>query len=429
MRGRLWWIVALILAIPGVARAEPLCVRLGDRARLVDEAGATLIGGEDIAEVFAVRPGALYAAGEKGAYRLYDARGARLTDDEFAMIDDAGDCLIYRQGALYGAMDAEGRILLSAQWTQLVSDGAGGWLALQGDPLDETADAILRVDAGGEATPTGATTVIGLSPLRHDRIPVMTPGGRYGAIDGRGNWVIPAEWRYIGPFEDGLARAADETGLGLIDADGVEVIPTIYDWLERGDGLITAADAGGVDVYTPDGLRVMYSVEGEHLDATVVGAFLAVRDGGTTTLRDRSGSVVFEADGAVTFEEGVDGQLIASDGPWGERCAWVMNPDGSAASGRYQRLLPLCEGLYAFMTMDGIDYYSADLGRVQTSWNYESVRYGLMDGAGNERLPAAYDAIEALGDGRLLLTDAAGACLADSGGSILASWPNGAEEP
>lgn len=425
MRGRLCVILALLALALGAARAEPLCFEAGDWALLTDEAGEALLGGEGVEAVFAVRPGALYAAGRRGAYRLYDARGSLLSDMEFAMIDDMGDCLVFRRGDRYGAMDEAGRLLLDAEWTQLVSDGTGGWLALQTDPLDETADVILRVSAGGEATPTGVSTSVGLSALRADRMPFMASDGRYGAINGRGEIAVEPVWRALGPFdENGLAKAADDAGLGMIDADGVAVIATLYDWLERGEGFVAAGDAGGIDVYTPDGMRLLFSVEGERLEGAVAGGCLAVRGGEGTRLFDRSGNAVYESGGAVTFAAGVDGQLIASDGPWGEACCWVMNPDGSAASERFQRVLPLCAGRYAYMTMDGIEYYSPDLDRVQTSWNYESVRYGLMDGSGNVMTLAVYTEIRAVADNRLLLTDAAGTYLADVDGGVLKTWPN-----
>lgn len=424
MRFKAIMLLAILATLLGAGRAEPLCLETGERAMLVDEAGETLLGGEGIEAVFAVREGALYAAGRKGDFCLYDAEGRLLSNAGFAMIADLGDCLIFRQGDRYGAMDGEGRVLLGAEWTQLVSDGTGGWLALDTDPLDGTADAILRVGGDGAAEPTGATTAMGLSPLRFDRMPVMTADGRYGAIDGRGQIAVEAAWRYIGPFEGGLAKAADDTGLGLIDVDGVAVIPTLYDWLERGDGLIAAGDAGGIDVYTPDGLRLMFSVEGENLEGVVVGDCLAVRDGGVTRLYDRLGNVIRETENAVSYAAGVDGQLIVSDGAWGEKCCWVMNPDGSAASGRFQRLLPLAAGRYAWMEMEGIEYYSAALNRVQTSWNYETVRYGLMDGEGNALLPAAYAQIRAVGSERLLLADGNWTHLADLDGNILKSWPD-----
>ena len=422
MSRRIALLAALLVALVGMARAETLCLVTEDWARLTDEAGEALL--EGVKDVFPVREGALYAAGQKGRYRLYDALGTPLGETEFAMIDDAGDCLIYRAGRLYGALDMTGNEALAAEWTQLVSDGAGGWLALNTDPLDEGPDNIYHIDIFGDAVDTGASTLNGISRLSDDRMPLLSADGRYGAIDGRGAWAIDPVWLSIGPFANGVAKAADEDGLGLIDANGASVIPPIYDWLERGERCVVAKDSTGVDVYDADGRQLRFSVEGEDPEVALIDRCVAVCRDGHTRLYDLNGSVIYEDERPVAFAPGEDGQLIASDGNWGEACVWLMNPDGSAASGRVQRLLPLLPGRYAFMTLEGIEYYSDTLDRVQTSWNYDSLRYGLMDDAGNELLPAEYLEIRAVGADRLLMLSESGAILADADGNTIKSWLN-----
>ena len=410
------------LLLLGAAGAEaPLCVVEGKVACMVDRDGDTLLRGPDIEDAFIVREDALYAAGRKGEYRLYNASGDPLGETAFAMIEDQGDCLIFRSGSRYGAMAADGSVLLPATWTQLTSDGAGGWLALDTDPLDESPDAILHIDANGEATPTGARTSIGLSRLRSGRMPIAVPNGRYGAVNARGTVVISAEWRAMGAFLDGCAKATGPDGMGLIDPDGAVLAPTIYRWLERGEGIIAALRDDGLDVYASDG-TALFGLEGENLEATLAGRYIAVTSGAITRLYDGAGAVIAESDAGVSYAPGTRGQLIVSDGAWGERCAWLMNSDGSAASGRFQRILPLCEGRYAFLEMEGAEYYSAELDRVQTSWNYDTIRYGLMDGAGNILAPAEYRKIRALGADRLLMVTNEEIRLTDADGESIASW-------
>ena len=55
------------------------------------------------------------------------------------------------RGGLYGAMDAAGGVVLEPVWTQLASNGEGGFLALDGDPLDERPDEIVAVECKDEA--------------------------------------------------------------------------------------------------------------------------------------------------------------------------------------------------------------------------------------------------------------------------------------
>ncbi len=414
-------ILALALLMLGAARAEgPVCVSVNGVACLVDDSGNAMLDGFE--EAFTVREGSLYAAGKRGEYRLYDAAGNALGDAVFAMVCDAGECLIFRQGNLYGAMDDSGAVILSAEWTQLVSDSEGGFLALDTDPLDETSDEILRVDAKGEATPTGVHTSCGFEPMRSGRMVVRAANGRYGAVNQRGELVIPKRWLGLSAFEDGLAIAAGDAGAGLIDTHGREVVPAIYDWIDRGDGIVATLSEDGVDVYAADGSALFYRVEGESLEAAVAGSCLLVRDGDDSKLYDQSGNVIGEFGPSFGCAPGLNGQLIAWEGDWGEPRAWVMDPDGGAASGRFQHILPLAGGRYAFATMKGVAYRSAELGRVQTSWDYESLRFGLMDAEGKELLPADYREIRALGENRLLLVTDDEVRLADMDGSAIRTW-------
>ena len=421
MRKRAWAILAFALLLTGAARADgAVCVATDSFACLVDESGKTLVG--DVEDAFCVREGALYAAGRRGAYRLYDAAGNALGDTAFDMICDAGDCLIFRQGSGYGAMSAAGEVLLPATWTQLVPDGAGGFLALDTDPLDESPDAILRVDAAGESAPTGTSTSGGLSWLSDWRMPVMAQNGRFGAIDAAGHWAIPPKWLSMGPFEAGCARVYGPDGYGLIDAQGNEIIPAACAWLERGDGMIAALSDGGVDVYAADGSKLLYRVEGASLEAAVAGRCLLVRDGAQTRLYGLSGDLLGTFGPDFTCAPGLDGQLIASQGEWGEACAWLMDPDGSAASERFQQLLPLAGGRYAFSEMKGIEYRSAELGRVQTSWDYDTLRFGVIDAKGGLILPARYREIRALAGNRLLLIADGSVTLTDLDGKPVRTW-------
>lgn len=427
MKRGLWMALAGALMLMGAARADgALCVVTDGFAAIVDEAGQTLV--EGVEDAFIVREGALCAAGSRGAYRLYDADGNAVGDVEFAMIDDAGDCLIYRQGGRYGAMDEDGKVILPAEWTQLVSDGAGGFLALETDPYDESADAILRVNADGEATPTGAKTASGLSRLESALMPVTASNGRYGAVNARGEWAIRPEWRYIGPFTEGRAKAAGAGGVGLINASGEEVVTARYDWLERGESVVAALDALGIDVFTGDGEKRIYSVKGENLEAALAGDCLLVKDGASSRLYGASGSLMGVFGAKFRCAPGLRGQLIATEGEWGARGSWLMNADGSAASGRFQRILPLAGDRYAFIETPGIEYHSADLDRVQTSWDYDAARVGMMDAGGAVILPAQYLEIRALGEERLLMRADDELMLTDLDGRVLRAWLTAAGE-
>lgn len=419
---RIMALAAALMALAALACAETLCLVAPEIVALTDGEGNVLLGGDDIEEVFTVRAGALYAAGARGDYRLYDAEGKPLGQTRFSMIDDAGDCLIYRSGGLFGAMDASGNGLLPAAWTQLVPNGEGGLLALDGDPLDDRPDGIICIDPDGEALPTGVSTASGLSRVLHGRMPYMDPEGRYGATDARGKAVIRPVWRAMSPFEGGVAKVYGDGGAGLIDRDGRELLPPVHRWLERSAALLAAAREDRVEVYGPDGRQRLFAVEGEALEAALVGDALCVSCDDWTRLYGADGRVITEAGPGAVFASGVGGQYIVADGAWGEPCQRLIDPDGSPASGGFQRLLPLCAGRYAFMQMPGTEYYSEDLGGIATSWRYEKARWGIVDAAGGIILPARYLEIRAVGEDRLLLRDGDGAYLTDRDGNVIRAF-------
>ena len=414
-------VLILILSMVSAGSFAEVCLTLPGFALLADDQGDELIPAGLYEDIFTVREGALYAAGGGGEYRLFDAAGRMLSEDRFAMIRDAGDCLIYRQGDRFGAMDAGGEALLEPVWTQLVSDGEGGFLALNGDPLDDQPDELLHIEAGGGARTTGAHVLGGLADVADGRMPFMGADGRYGAVDAEGNVAIEPVWRYIGPFAGALAVAQGESGRGVIDAEGDVVVPTEYAWLDRSDAMIAGLkDDGTVDVYAPDGASLAFTLEGRQ--ASLVGAHIAVSDDDGARLYDAGGRLVCAASAEAAFYPALNGQVIVADGPWGQPCQRLIDADGQAASEGFQQLLPLTGDRYGWLSMVGVVYYSDDLGGIQTSWNYDSARWGLMDGKGNRLTDAVYAQIRPLSDERLLLVTADEAILADMDGEPIRRW-------
>ena len=418
-------LAALTLALAlmmAAGLAEAYCVSVDGFAALVDENGVELIPPGTCETLFVVRENALFAGGQPGDYRLYDADGNPLGEERFSMIHDDGGPLIYRRDGVCGAMDGFGNILVVPAWTQLVSNGRDGWLAMTGDPLDERADGVLLIDARGELTETGVSTVGGLDWVRDDRMRVTTADGRWGLIDGAGATVVPTEWRHIGEISGGMAVVSADTGRGLIDADGNERLPAVYAWVERGDGIVAALTRDGVlEVYDAGDLSRRFKASGVE-EAALAGGRVSAVTGEENILYSASGEAIYRAQRLASYYPGLNGQVIVADGAWGEACQKLLSPDGGEVSGAYQRILPLRGDRYAWMTMSGRTYYSDDLGALQTSWDYDSMRWGLMDGAGNELTPAEYREIIALGEDRLLLATDGELLFADMDGGVIRRW-------
>ena len=426
---RLAIMAVMIMIFCGLARASAACaVNMAGVHALADEAGDVLVFGEGVDGVFEVRANALYAVGTEGNWALCDDSGRMLTEAGYGMFRDAGDCVIFRQGSLYGAMDDAGNVLVGPEWTQLVDTGDGGFLALMDSPLDSQADEIFYLSSDGTVSATGAFTASGLRAFVEGRMAFSAPDGRWGYLDAQGYSAIPSVWMAAGDFADGAAIVSDGEGFGLIDAEGEWLVAPGYGWMARSGGAIAAlAFDGGVDVFSPDGRTRLCAVQGPVEQVYMAGDCVCCALDGWTRVFDASGECVLEASSDAMVSAGLDGQLIVADGEWGSPCQRLVNPDGTAASGAYQRILPLCAGRYAFLTISGAEYYSEELGRMQTSWDYGSVRYGLMDAGGRELLPASYREIRAAGEDRLLLDDGERVALADPDGHELRTWDVTAE--
>ncbi len=414
--------LTMFCALAGSARASTLCVNAPGVVALTDARGAEITENGLFESAFAVREGSLFAAGEKGDYMLYDAAGQPLGDVQFTMIDDVGGPLVFGDNGCYGAMDERGELLLEPTWTQLVYDGSGGWLALEGDPLDEQADEIIRIDAAGTTKQTGVYCTGGLNPLSDGRMPYADADGLYGALDAYGGVAVEPTWQYMGPYSNGLAKVAGQEGMGVIDTGGRAVITPSWLWLERSVAMIAAWDGANVEIYSPRGGQRRARLTGKARSVALVGDVLAVAYDGRTCLYDANGRLLTQSDGYVDYSPGTRGQLIACNGAWGEKCQWLVNPDGSKASGMFQQLLPLCAERYAFLEMPGESYDSEVLGRTQTAWSYGECRYGLMDSRGRILSSARYREIRPLGSDRLLLIGDDRVQVADRNGVVMKTW-------
>lgn len=421
--------LVLLWALAFGAQAATLCVNAPGVVVLTDNRGVEKTENGRFESAFVVREGALYAAGRRGAYSLFDAEGQQLGDAQFSMIDDIGEALLFSSSRLYGAMSPEGEILLEARWTQLTPDGSGGWLALQSDPLDEQADEIIHIDATGAEKQTGVYCIGGLSRISDSRMPFVDPDGHYGAIDAGGAITVSPVWQYMGAYSNGLAKVAGPEGVGLVDISGRTVIAPTLMWLERSAALIAAWDGTNLDIYGPRGGQRRARLSGKVREIALAGDDLAVTYEERTCLYDANGRLLSQDNGSICYTAGTRGQLIASNGSWGEKCQWLVNPDGSKASGLFQQLLPLCAERYAFLEMQGEAYESEALGRPQIAWNYGDCRYGLMDSRGRILTSARYREIRALNGDRLLLIGDDRVQLADRNGVVMKTWiiPEGAE--
>lgn len=390
--------LALYLIFSGAAAEERLCVVTDDLAALLDRDGAEIIPPGVYDDLFSVVDGTLYAAGEPGAYALCDAFGRLLTEPAYEMFSAMDDVVLFRQDGLFGAMTMEGEILQSAQWTRLVPTADGRFFALRTNPLDDSADVVWMLSPNEEPVSTGVRTASGLAPLADDRMPFRAPDTElFGYLDSNGRVTIPAQYDYAGSFEDGLARASMDGKFGIISVDGSWIIRPEYDFLELGDGIFVGLSGRELCVvYDAANCVERFRVEGVNLRVAAVGSHPIVVDDSGMSLYSADGELLLRTAANSTIAPGAEEELILSDGDWGSHCVVIIHPDGTLSERRDQHLLPLDENRYAFMTMTVATYYSDALQSIRYSCDYDSMRFGMMDAAGNEIIPAEFTEIRRL---------------------------------
>ncbi len=95
--------------------------------------GAEIVAPGTYSFIFALdADGTLFCGGSEvnGTYRyaLLDGAGNRLTEQAYDMFFLEDGVVLFTQNGLYGAMTTSGNVLVEASYTQLVSNGAGGFL-------------------------------------------------------------------------------------------------------------------------------------------------------------------------------------------------------------------------------------------------------------------------------------------------------------
>ena len=424
-------LLCLLTAFSAAAEGR-LCVVSEDRALLLSENGEVVVPAGEYQDICSLIDGERCAYGVQTddglRYALGDAQGNLLTEAVYEALAAAQDCILFRQNGRCGAMTTDGKVQIEAIYTQLVSCGGGKFLATQTDPCDEEPDEVLRIVPGLEPERTGVRTELELTAPVSDRMPFYSSDvGRYGYLDGDGKVFLSPHLSYAGAFVGKVARASRDGKLGLLSADGSWVLEPEFDFLEMGDGVVVVmkdrTECAAYDLQT-GALRVR--VTGEYLEAAPLGKYMTVADSEHMRVYGTDGAMILETDRSAFLSAGVDGQLILRDGDWGTRCVSLFDPEKGMAERMDMSLLPLDSNRYLFMTMNAAAYNSAILGERRYSCDYDSMRFGIMDGSGNEILPAEALEITRLRENRYLLKLENGLRVIDENADVL--WEEIQEE-
>ena len=420
-------LIALILLLCASAQAA-VCVRLEETAALLQRDGAVIVP-PDVYEDIVSLGGDRFAARRDGAWALMNEEGKLLTSAIYSDLRPAGDLLLACRDEKWGLLRPDGTEITAFAYTRILWNGSDGFWALKTNPVDGDSDVLYLLSCEGTETETGLT-LRRMGGAGEGLLAVQLPGdGLWGYCDSRGDLVIPAQYSHAGAFRSGCAAVTLNDGFGAVNRSGEMIVPAQYDALEiTSAGAILASAAGeGVKVFSPEGNEIA-AYAGSESFAAAVGDGYAVY-GGETRIFSAEGEQMHTASGRASVSEGLNGDLIIADGAWGESCAAIAGTENY-----HQHIYPLGmdgdEALYACMRVNASRYMNDLLGEEQLAVDMDSARYGVTDGQGNILLPAEYESVAYLGEGRLLVQSGGLWQMNDTAGRVY--WEYGSmqsEEP
>lgn len=171
---------------------------------------------------------------ENGLYGLSDAEGQVILPCEYGqepiVLEEIGCIYVLRDG-LWGLLDLQGNAVIAPEWDALYSldEGRTLWAAFRGEMVmnirgwDEPGEGLWALYAadGTERSPLQWAEIGKLT----DGLMIVEKDGLKGAINARGEIVIPVEYSWShGPYFGRLAVEKDGR-YAVLDMTGVEVIP------------------------------------------------------------------------------------------------------------------------------------------------------------------------------------------------------------
>lgn len=383
-------------------------------AALVGEDGATIIAPGEYAQIVDFgMPGLFAALLPDGGYAIVDETGARRGDATYDYLENVDGAIFYARGEKYGVLDAELNEVVPCEYTWLVSNGEGGFLALRTDIWDDSPDGVYLIDQSGYVSPTGVKVASILWPFSGGMSQALSvDNGRYGYLNTDGQWQLQPQYAYADQFVNGLAVATLDSGSGMIDTRGNWRIMPKYDFVGRpagSDGLIAAVKYNElVDVFRAGDLSYLYTLtcDAEGAYTALSGKILLVFSTDGVRAVNDAGETVIETSAAGSIVSAGRRRLFVHPDEWGAKTAYLADVNGKRLSAEYQDL-----GL--FSTVDGRDYFtvrSFDVERTENglNWLSDTMRCGLIDEDGREILPIVYSELSSPAPGYIQASDEEG---------------------
>ena len=416
MKRILAYALSLILFLLTTCHAA-VAVRMdGDAALLTDE-GNEIIPSGNYTDIAPLGDGYFAALGDSG-YLLMNEDGELLSTTCYETLKRVNGVLLAEQDGLWSILSEEGTPLGEFAYTKVVIDVSGNGWALTGNPNDSRSDCLLRLSSDGSMQETQSDVTWMDDEASNGLLAIQLSGsGLCGYCDIKGKMVIHAQYDSASAFKNGLAVVTKGGKCGVINTSGKVIVETEYDFADiAASGVIVLMRDDTALALRSDGSEIA-RFEGDNLSIGILGDGFALDDGESCRAFDAEGNELVSTSSRAAFIEGIDGQIIISDGAWGEECVYILGADK-----KYQNLYPLCQAgtrsLYVYMKANTARYTNDILNETQLSTDMESARYGVVDDKGEVLLEANYLSIRYLGDDRLLLQSETAWQMADTDGNI-----------
>ena len=339
---------------------------------------------------------------------LMDARGELVTGFDYSVLDYANGYVLFTlpgEEHLTGAMDAQGHVVMEAQYAALKPQG-DGWLALKAEGEDRYA--LVRIEADGSVRELGLHNDNYYYNVDPEGVCVMSGieeyGGQWVFIGPDGGVLFDRGFDYADVFRGDYAVVEERERCGVIDRTGAFAAPPEYDYIQREPGKACIAVKGAVyDVYDPESFERLATFDFDPAEDVGVSALTADLVGVTVDDKSRvyttGGELLLEISGEESIQMygyGVHTErLIGERGSWPDERVRLIDLEGNAISGDYRFINDSVwqDGHARYVTGTFSIYKNAD-GEDAVTWN--SYRYGLIDDDGKQLLPQVYDGLSAL---------------------------------
>lgn len=382
---RMWLILLLVLLLPAHALAD--CAINGDSAAVLIAAdGSEIVPVGEYTYITPLKDGYWCAIDAEGKRALLNASGESVTGSRFDELRCVYDTILYREGDAWGILSDDGTPLVAAKYSDIRVNGEGDFIALRNAVGTGSAQNVDFLDAQGNETAIGVRVLYGLNDYSEGYMPVLfAKSGRYGYLDTQG--VVAFEGQYIaaGPFQDGYAIVTTDEGTGMINYTGRMAVPAEYDDILRvGDIALLSKQGDGVLVLRLGGEQLV-RVEGEAY-ISEIGEYGLILTQSELLLIDSTGAVAGKYPATATVIGGENGQIIVSDGLWGEAETFVSLADGTQVGEKYQSVQPLNPlgetGYYAVSRFDATPVTDETGAITRYEWSAGDIRYAIMDDSG-----------------------------------------------